>query len=818
MTLYDEQIEREKQSVTRGIARLREQLEQDEAAGRTFDNAVGQAQARRLVDRSIENIAKLHKETKTKVRSALKTGTRLSGWEMPLLSLTVDELAFIAVRTMCNSIGRGHREQHVANTIGDVCNLQVRWAQLRKGEKARMRAEDADPGYNRLSYLKREVKAISPKSLRKWLKKMSDIETEEWDLRTRVSLGLELIQAIVEVTPDIFEREIISSRRGRAFHKESHLKFTDLAQDHLERRLRGMGTNQPWLTPMICQPKPWTQDELGGYLVIPRELVKSVYTQSYEDEVPQIVLDAVNAMQDTRWRVNPRVLEVARQAVERGIEEILPVNPVRDVPPEVEADVWESLTNEEKGAVKAERRAIHNNNFRLESKRLVIQRQLEIADDLGDREFYFPHNLDFRGRAYPLPQDLHPQCDDFGKALLTFAEPKKLGASGLKWLCYHVANTAGLDKMTRDEQIAWIGGNLQPLAEVARDPLGAGLGMMAEAEEPWQFLAACIELDNAFGHAGGPEDYECSLPVHVDGSCNGLQHLSAMGRDAVGAQAVNLTPGPRQDIYQIVADKVAEKVMHDAHFELDETALAWYGKVTRKVVKRGVMTKPYGLTHVGMRDQLIADRNKCWPTVEGDIREAATYMRDRMAAAIEDTVHASVAIMDWMQECAHLLAENGLGISWTTPTGFRVTQYYPNMGSRVYTVVGVGMKSHSRGMRINEPRPGLRVTKQVQAIAPNIVHSFDAAHMQMVIAQAASEGLTDSISAVHDSFGVHACDMDRFLGIIKQTFIDLYSVPVLEELYHEFVAQVPEGPEMPRPPALGDFDISEVAKSDFFFA
>jgi DNA-directed RNA polymerase len=51
--------------------------------------------------------------------------------------------------------------------------------------------------------------------------------------------------------------------------------------------------------------------------------------------------------------------------------------------------------------------------------------------------------------------------------------------------------------------------------------------------------------------------YVCNLPVHQDGSCNGLQHYAALGRDALGGAAVNLTPSELpQDVYTFVLKAV----------------------------------------------------------------------------------------------------------------------------------------------------------------------------------------------------------------------------------------------------------------------
>lgn len=89
------------------------------------------------------------------------------------------------------------------------------------------------------------------------------------------------------------------------------------------------------------------------------------------------------------------------------------------------------------------------------------------------------------------------------------------------------------------------------------------------------------------------ESFVSHLPIPMDGSCNGLQHLSAMGLDPVGAKATNLMPGPRQDIYQVIADRVASAVAADAAAGVAE-AIHWNGRVTRKVVKRAIMTTPTG--------------------------------------------------------------------------------------------------------------------------------------------------------------------------------------------------------------------------------
>lgn len=73
----------------------------------------------------------------------------------------------------------------------------------------------------------------------------------------------------------------------------------------------------------------------------------------------------------------------------------------------------------------------------------------------------------------------------------------------------------------------------------------------AGAEKPWQCLAACIEVRDALA-SGNPEAFRSRLPVQMDGSCNGLQHYAALGRDSTGGAAVNLRPATRPQVLSFV--------------------------------------------------------------------------------------------------------------------------------------------------------------------------------------------------------------------------------------------------------------------------
>eukprot|EP00953_Heterococcus_sp_UTEX-ZZ885_P002642 1940-Heterococcus_DN1.PRE.1 len=73
-------------------------------------------------------------------------------------------------------------------------------------------------------------------------------------------------------------------------------------------------------------------------------------------------------------------------------------------------------------------------NRDLHSLRSDLLIKLGIADQFVGRDMFFPHNLDFRGRAYPIPPNLNHMGNDFTRGVLRFAEAKRLGPRGLYWL------------------------------------------------------------------------------------------------------------------------------------------------------------------------------------------------------------------------------------------------------------------------------------------------------------------------------------------------------------------------------------------------
>jgi DNA-directed RNA polymerase len=292
--------------------------------------------------------------------------------------------------------------------------------------------------------------------------------------------------------------------------------------------------------------------------------------------------------------------------------------------------------------------------------------------------------------------------------------------------------------------------------------------------------------------------------------------LSALGLDAVGARATNLTnTGRREDLYTEVANSVKAIVSKRAAAG-EPAAVAWLGKVERNTVKRAVMTTPYGVTREGIRTQLQKD-GRC-KGVEGvSQNEAAGFMTSVIIEALDSTVVESRKIMKYFQSTARVLAESNIPLVWETPMGMRVQQaYYPVAPYKVKTLWG----ETRRGSTLLSHIPGAKLSAEDQALAaaPNVVHSLDASHLASTVLRAYNERQICDFAMVHDSYATHARYVDELGMVLRQCFVEMYSDNWLEEFDACVREYAPPDVKLPSVPTRGTFNISEVLDSPYFFS
>lgn len=302
--------------------------------------------------------------------------------------------------------------------------------------------------------------------------------------------------------------------------------------------------------------------------------------------------------------------------------------------------------------------------------------------------FWLPHNIDFRGRVYAVPPHLQQFGGDICRGLMLFADGKPIGPNGLKWLKLHLVNLTGLNKrFSAEEKLKFVDEMMPQIFDSADNPLEGDKWWM-DADDPWQTLACCKEIVAAI-RSGNPEHFVSHFPVHQDGSCNGLQHYAALGRDQAGAESVNLEAADRpQDVYAVVAALVEKNRINDAEGDAVPVAKHLEGFVSRKVVKQTVMTYVYGVTRFGAKLQILRRLQDMedFPTEYENL--AASYLTNKVFEAISQMFTATRDIQKWLTDCA-IIASRGLGqpVKWITPLGLPVTQpYFIKTGQRVTSV------------------------------------------------------------------------------------------------------------------------------------
>ncbi|KAJ8774660.1 hypothetical protein K2173_017106 [Erythroxylum novogranatense] len=658
-------------------------------------------------------------------------------------------------------------------------------------------------------------------------------DTLPWTQEVHVKVGSRLIHLLIETAyiqpvadrlgdnpPDIrpaFSHTLKNVNNGsqKLSRRYGVIECDPLVKKGLEKSARHMVI--PYM-PMLLPPVNWTGYDQGAYLFLPSYVMRIHGSKQQRDVLKKTqrkqmepIYEALNTLGSTKWRVNKRVLAVLDRMWANGgrlgglvnrEDIVLPDEPNSEDEAEIRKWKWKVKN------VKKENKERH-------SQRCDVELKLAVARKLKDEEgFYYPHNIDFRGRAYPMHPHLNHLGSDMCRGILEFAEGRPLGKSGLRWLKIHLANlyAGGVDKLSNEGRIAFTENHLEDIFDSADRPL-EGRRWWLNAEDPFQCLAACINLSEAL-RSSSPETTISHMPVHQDGSCNGLQHYAALGRDKLGAAAVNLVGGGKPaDVYSGIAARVLDIMQREAEKDPSTNTNALHAKllinqVDRKLVKQTVMTSVYGVTYIGARDQ-IKRRLKERGAIADDreLYDASCYAARTTLKALEEMFEGARAIMAWLGECAKVIASENQPVRWTTPLGLPVVQPYRQLGRHL-------VKTSLQVLALQRETDKIMVKRQKTAFPPNFVHSLDGCHMMMTALACNKAGL--SFAGVHDSYWTHACDVDQMNAILREKFVELYEAPVLENLLKGFQKSFPKL-VFPPIPERGDFDLRDVLESPYFF-
>ena len=575
--------------------------------------------------------------------------------------------------------------------------------------------------------------------------------------------------------------------------------------------------------------------------------VKAKYGESIEVNPSAQYNMAARKLNSTPWRINERVFNAL-----------------------IEADGFTSHTKEKEKA-----RELKRISKLIEWKFIKAKTQLIVNDG---RDFYQTFFGDYRGRFYYDEPFINFQGSDFSRGLLQFAEPKLLREEDTHWLAVHTASSynksygideipdwceadyysylkeqglesISVDKMTLNDRVEWTQQNIDEIIRLGRE-----CEFDTEAEKKVAFLAACIEWHDYTSCEG---DYYSCLPIPIDGSNNGWQHLGAISKDPETGELVGLVPVEIQkDFYVQTAKELINQTTDERLVEILESMPMKH--IRKGISKRGSMTRAYSAGAKKISDNMYFDcRVEDYHSDYGITEEDCNKFARLLIQAINVVCPGPLETMEYMQKLAafeigkfgvdpklikrkkelsrlpnptseeleeldeivktvkeqgeHLIYGNGKDeIRWMTPSGFEVVYQKWIMHNErcLATISGYRRVNHVVHMPSDKPD----VRGFMCGISPNFIHSMDASHMAMVI-----DEWDGTFGAVHDSFSTHACDVDDLLALTKRKFVEMYDVDNFYNYIRDQIVTDQTDIDVEQP-QLGSLQIQEIYNSDYFFA
>lgn len=762
-----------------------------------------------------------------------------------LRALDLDAVALLAVRTVLSSLLSSDAKtlRPLAYAVGKIIHCELVLSQIEHLSPDLYHVLSADFQRKKSKDVRHRMTVFRMQA------EKAGLPIEEWDTGSRDQVGLFLLDHLAKIgMVHIDQPPMANGKKIAGKRPPLEVRLTDEVLETVSQIKSIVELTSPMYGPCVEPPIDWTSWREGGYhspdmrRVHPYLVKASGPGRTLLNEHPMpTVLAAANALQRTAWRVNGPILDIVMQVAKHtNIGEVVTLRE------EGKPDQPEWLVGLVKGTELSEGQQAEFIGWKRLMAEWYTKRKLmsvqygrfysatRAATTFRDYpELFFVYFADSRGRFYPLTYGVNPQGSDLQKALLQFSEGLRLDTpDAVKWFMIHGANKFGFDKAPLADRANWYKARHDMLMRIASNPVDEQ--GWHEADNPLQFLAWVLEYAQ---YMIDPQGFESRIAVSMDGSCNGLQNFSAMLRDEVGGRATNLTNNKiMEDIYRRVAEKatarmqeaptvtdeiaddVAEKVRIAMEKDAAKSVLVakWLKTgVDRSAVKRSVMTTPYGVTKRSAVKYVIEDylrKGKAPIFDPTEYYEAAAALMDYVWPAIGDVVVKSREAMDWLSRCATIIAKSKLPvdegvISWVTPSGFMATQaYYEVTEHRINT------KLHgTTRIKVLSESDIPSSSKHASGLAPNYVHSMDAAHLHLTTVRAASIGI-DALAMIHDDYGTHAAKAEQLFHCIRSSFVDMYEQhdPITD--FHKRYPQCPE------PPTKGNLDLREVLQSDYFFS
>lgn len=724
-----------------------------------------------------------------------KPGPHFAAWPLLLtLSRGPRSIASLALGVVVDAIGSEQDHKKLALAVGRVLRDELRAGRIEK--------RNAD-----LLRLIRRVKGPAALADARTLQAIR-LDPSAWTPSEQREVGSLLLLVICRGTSLIELATVL--RRGK-LHQVVRPTLEALAllasKPPLPLNIRRF--------PMVVPPRPWEGMHGGGHLDNDDPLVRSRAGLNLSYLTPDAmapVLRTVNALQAQELRVDPGMVALQREAWDHNIRDLFPVTrdpltapprPPSDDPAELKA--WhrakQAASDDRRGGAATRKR---------------IEEAIRQCEAVAGVPVWFSFCADFRGRIYSSNRYATHQGPDWEKASIELGHGDQCSVEAFEWLLKAAAGHWGL-RATWQARLQWGRENLALMIAAAEAPLDR-LELWRGAKEPWQFLQLCRAIAAQVADPHSP----CATPVRFDQCCSGAGIAAALVRDRKLARLTNLIGATPHDLY----GHVAEQVVHALRLDLSNGLTGERGHaerwlrlgVDRALLKAPVMTSLYGATHMGLIDTLIGslqerDPRRLWEWEQGYVWPAR-YMARHLKAILATELAGATAISTWLRDTScRVLGKNRL-MQWTTPSGMvmRLGAAH-DARSTVQTLMRGNRKWKTWTDHAIPGELSARATNR--ALAPNVIHSFDAAFLHGIVCTSVASGRP--LLTNHDCFAT----IPRDAGWLHHTLHDHLRAMYLPEwltIMRDEIADAAGGLTIKPPPCVGDLCPGEIGNNPHAFS
>jgi len=564
--------------------------------------------------------------------------------------------------------------------------------------------------------------------------------------------------------------------------------------------------NLPHKMPMIVKPKPYYRKEidgvikerLGGYLLNDEKYTDELIIPKWNLKEPSVIkdknviYDLVNNINGVGFKINTDVLDF-----------IYYYN-----------DIHNLISNEDDYNDLVSKSKL-NKSQQIELESLLSKKRLEenilgLARAYSNiHEFYLPVRIDYRGRLYCVSEYLNYQSNELAKSLLLFSKGEiinKTDSRAISYLKAYGANCFGnkLDKKSWNERTKWVDNNLNSIIKFRNGVL------ISQADNKLLFIAFCFEYNRLLQSLNDNDTiyFKTYLPIRLDASCNGYQHLALLSLDHNLAKELNLTKStwndPPKDLYSYIGACLIGIYSNKLKSNIDNDERDSYNRliklnILRTLLKKAILTKSYNISPL----ELIKDIQVNFEPCDNDQTDQETPFLDKLyrykddhtiilklkdfnlirlgiEEILNDDTFKLKKLIKYLNSIAKILTKLNLVISWGSPSGVEVNQSF--LSTKEVRLKPFTYSKRTFSLIVPDEGKSYNKSKQIRAFMPNLVHSLDAASLALLVDLYFSSSNNTpnnenlrNIFSVHDCFGVTANNVENIMDLLKLVYVKIYS-------------------------------------------